>query len=430
MMRFNSVAFNVFAFYVLISTAAQAAEWKLEPSASIRGQYNDNVGMRNENNNPVSSTGYTLIPKIKFSIEEQNLWDVSLNTRGKFTRYQNLDDADSNNVFAKFDSGRKTERAAYRLNASYTRNTNFDDDFDTQSPIAGLVDNKTERKTVTFSPSIRWNSSQTSVAILSVNITDISYEEVTSLNLRGYTNDNISFRAYRQLLEKHSLGFTASYTEQDTPSIEFTANTAALNLDYTYKVNQRSSLELSLGARRVKSFTPDEPACDIQGGSIVPLDGADECPNFPPLIISVPTVIEGLDSVNDGTVINLSYSIQDENNSHNFNIARNVVPSSTGSVQEQRAANYRFGIKSTEKISSDILFDGSETTVIGGGDSSNDRTRYRVDSTVRYKLTRDWSLNFKYSYIYQNITNTDEDSRSNAIYINLSLNWPKLATTY
>jgi len=408
----------------------QAAEWKLEPSASVRAQYNDNVGMRSEDDNPISSTGYTLDPKINLSIEEQNLWDVSLKTRGKFTRYQDLENAGSNNVFTYFDSGRKTERVAYRLSASYTLNTNFDDDYDTESPIAGLIDDKTERKTISLSPSIRWNTSQTSVAIFSVNTSDISYDEVADTNLRDYTNDSVTFRAYWEILEKHSLGFTTSYTEQETPSLKFTADTTAFNLDYTYKINQRSNLQLSLGFRRVESFIPDEPACDIQGGGIIPLDGADECPNLPPFIVSVPTVIEGLDSVSDGTVVNLSYSVQSERGSQSFNLVRNVIPSSTGSVQEKVSATYKFKIETTEKLTTNMLIDASETKAISGLDSSIDRKLYRIEPSITYRLDRNKHISFKYKYMAQRFLNSDEHSKSNAIYIELSLNWPKLATTY
>ena len=399
-MFFKSLILNVLIISVLAVGAAQSAEWKLEPSVSVSTQYNDNVGMRTEANNPVSSTGYTLDPKINIVAEEQYLWNMSLSTRAKFTRYQDIQNSDSNNIYMNLSSGWQTERAMLRLNAGYTRNTNFDDDYDTESPLAGLIDDKTERETVSFSPSIRWNLSQTSIVIFSITTTDISYDEVASTSFRDYTNDSASFQAYWQVLEKHTLGYTVSYSEQETPDYNYSSDTTVLNLDYTYNINQNSDLKVSLGGRRLIS---------LQENSLFFGD---------------------LKSEDNGITYSLSYSNQTERASNSFNASRNVVSSSTGSIQEQRSVNYKFSLKNTEKFTSNLLLDGSEALTIGAGDSSNDRTRYRVEPSIYYKLNRDWALSFKYSYINQTITDTDEDSTSNAVYINLSLNWPKLATTY
>jgi len=414
----KSLILNVLIVNVLVVGVAQSAEWKLEPSVGISTQYNDNVGMRTEANNPVGSSGYTLDPKINIVAEEQNLWDMSLSTRAKFTRYQDIENADSNNVYLSFGSRRQTERAMLSLNASFTRNTNFDDDFDTESPLAGLIDDKTERETVSFSPSIRWNLSQTSVLIFSVTTTDNSYDEVTSTNFRDYTNDRAEFQAYWQVLEKHTLGYTVSYSEQETPDYNYSSDTTVLNLDYTYNLTQSSDLKLSLGGRRNNS--PVILRCVTPGE----FEFTGECRFSDPIFDDKKT------EADDGVTINLSYSNQTERASNSFNTSINVASSSTGSDQEQRSVNYRFRFKNTERFTSNLLLDVSEAKTIGGGDSSNDRTRYRVEPSMYYKLSRDWALSFKYSYINQNITDTDEDSTSNAVYINLSLNWPKLATTY
>jgi len=427
------IVLNVLIISVLSSSALQAAEWKLEPSVGIRTQYNDNVGLRTEANNPVGSTGYTLDPKIKLAAEEQNLWNLSLSTRGKVTRYQDLRDADSDNVYVDLGSGWQTERVMLRFNASLTRNTNFDDDYDTESPLAGLTDDKTKRKTITFSPSVRWNWSQTSVAIFSINTTDISYDEVISTNLRDYTNDSVSFQAYWQVFERHSLGYTVSYSEQETPEVNYSSDTTVLNIDYTYNLNQRSDLKFSLGGRSVDSFSASRfigcTFTDAFGSTFVPAGSETSCPVIP-FIIVIPEFTEDVRSKDNGLVINLSYSNQTERVSNIFNVARNIIPSSTGSTQEQRSVNYKFSFKNTERFTSSLLLDGSEAETIGGGDSSYDRTRYRIEPSIYYKLSRDWGLSFKYSYINQNLTNTDQDSTSNAVYINLLLNWPKLATTY
>jgi len=417
-MFFKSLILNVLTISLLTASAVQAAEWKLEPSVGISTQYNDNVGMRTEVNNPIGSTGYTLDPKINIVAEEQNLWDMSLSTRAKFTRYQDIQNSDSNNIYVNFGSGWQTERAMLRLNASFTRNTNFDDDYDTESPLAGLIDDKTERETTSLSPSVRWNLSKTSRIIFSVSTTDISYNEVTSTSFRDYTNDSVEFKWDWQALQKHTFGYTASYSEQETPKINYTSDTSVLSVDYTYNFSQSSDIKVSLGGRRTNLSEI------IRCVTLGEFEVTRKCRFSDPIYSDMKT------GEDNGVTVNLSYSNQTERASNSFNVSRNVASSSTGSIQEQRSVNYKFSFKNTERLTSNLLLDGSKAETIGGGDSSNDRTRYRVEPSIYYKLSRDWALSFKYSYINQNITDTDEDSTSNAVYINLFLNWPKLATTY
>ena len=417
-MFFKSLILNVLTISLLTASVVQAAEWKLEPSVGMSTQYNDNVGMRTEANNPVGSTGYILDPKINIVAEEQYLWDMSLSTRAKFTRYQDIENSDSNNIYLDFGSGWQTERAMLRLSAGFTRNTNFDDDYDTESPLAGLIDDKTERETTSLSPSVRWNLSKTSRIIFSVSTTDISYNEVTSTSFRDYTNDSVKFKWDWQVFQKHTFGYTASYSEQETPKINYTSDTSVLSVDYTHNFNQSSDLIFSLGGRRTNSseiircVTPGE------------FEFTGTCRFSDPIYSDMKT------GTDDGVNVNLSYSNQTERASSSFNASKNVVSSSAGIEQVQTSVNYKFSFKNTERFTSSLLLDGSESETIGGGGTSNDRTRYRVEPSIYYKLNRDWALSFKYSYINQNITDTDEDSTSNAVYINLSLNWPKLATTY
>ena len=411
--------------FLIVSTLTvnnvYSAEWKIEPSLGLNTQYNDNVGLRSEANNPQSSTAYTLVPNIKFAAEEQGLWEMSLNTRGKLTRYQGIEDADSDNVFLSYDTNRRTERTALRLSASYTRNINFDTDFDTQNTISGLLDDKTEQTTVSISPSIQWNPSNISVIIFSLTSTDVSYDEVITALLRDYSNDSASLQAYWQVLEKHTLGYTVSYTEQESPEAGFTSDTTVLNMDYTYNISAESDIKLSLGGRRVNSVTENALFLGCETPSI--FDGPTSCAFGSP-------ILGDLESRDDGVVVNVSYTSQSDQYSNRFNISRNVVSSSTGGVQEAVNANYNYNYRHTERFSSDLLLDSSETKTVSGVDSSNDRTQYRIDASIVYKLNRDWRLSFKYSHIEQTITNTDIDSKANAVFINLFLNWPKLATTY
>jgi len=439
MMRFNSVVINVFAFYVLISTTAQAAEWKLEPSVSLRTLYNDNVSMRTEEDIPVSSTGYSIDPQIRFAAEEQSLWDLSLSTRGKLTRYKDRPDADSDNVYVNFDSGRQTERMMLRLSASFTRNTNFDDEYDTESPDAGLLDDKSESDTILVSPSVSWSMSESSYVTLRLNSTDVKYDEVSTFSQSDYVTDNSILNITWDVAQNHRLGFTGSYADYANQEARYFYDQTVFQLDYTYTLNQVSNFKISVGARNTDILRKNIlTGCDAYASNdlttslgVVPIENfpSGTCP-LSSTFITIFRVFEDVEETDDGTTFDISYASDSESSGHKFSLGMNVSPSGISGAQIERNVSYKFIKSNTEKFTTNLLVDISETEALSNVYSSNDRVRYRIEPSFSYKLNRDWGVSFKYSYIAQNISDSDQDSISNSIYINLSLNWPKLATTY
>jgi len=393
----------ILAICLLSSGVSSAAEWKSEPSLFLKGQYNDNVRMRTDELKE-ASTGFTLEPRLKFAGEELQRWDMAVDTRAKITRFQDIEDGDSENLFFDFNGGRQTELTDWRLGANYSKNTNFDTDFDTSNPDAGIGD-RTERTTASISPSVRWNTSETSQIRFNLNSTQVTYGKVTSRNYTDYDNNSLSFVAYWMLAENHQLGFTSSYSEYDSPDANFSYDLAILQFDYTYNINPTSDLSLSLGGRRLDSLRT----------------------------VVIP-VIEDISNQESGTVVNLSYSSQSETASHRFSGGRTISPSSFGGAQEVRSVTYQFSIKNTERFITKLLLDGSEASTVNGTASSflNDRTQYRIEPSVTYRLSKNWNLQFLYRYIAQDYTNSlvDRDATSNAVYINLYLHWPKFVTTY
>lgn len=406
---------------MLYTSSLCAAEWKAEPSVGVRTQYNDNITLRSEDNNPQSSTGYTIDPRIKFTGVEQQLWDLSLDARGKLTRFQDIEDTDSNNVFIALGAGYNTERFKWRLNANLDRNTSLDTDFDTASPDAGLFDDRTERTTVSIAPSLRWNSGETSVMIFSVESTNVSFDKVLSSNLVDFENDKVSFQAYWGVSDNHSLGFTTSYTEQESPDTGFSSDTTVLNLDYTYTQSQSSTWKISLGGRQLNSLRKNGEFLGCDPESI--FDGPTSC------AFGLP-ILGDLESQDNGVVVNVAYSHDSERSSQRFNTYQNVVSSSTGGVQEQQNVSYSLDFRNTERFTTRLNLSGSRSETISGVDSSIDVVSYRLEPSVSYRLDKNWKLSFLYRHIQQNRIDSDVDSTSNAVNVNLYLHWPKLATTY
>lgn len=419
LVEFRAIVKILLLMPVFISGMSHAAEWKSEPGLSFNGQYNDNVRMQSDQSIPEATTGFSLVPRIKFSGQELSLWDMSVDARGRMTRYQDIEDADSDDIFFSFDGGRNTELSAWRLNASFDRNTNFDTDYETQNPDAGTLNDRTERKTATVSPSVRWSLSETSQMSFSLTTIDVSYAEKINQNVQDYDYDSAQYSAFWRIGENHQLGFTGAYSEYDSPEANFAWENTELSLDYTYSISQTSTLSLSLGGRELVSTVTD--------GLFVCSDAAQ---SLATCTLPATVITEDLVGEDRGTVTDISYTSESETASHNFSGGRTVIPSSFGGAQEQRKLSYLYRKKHTERLSSGLILDASETETLSGIDSSNDRALYRIEPSLNYRLSKNWKLKFIYRYIEQHLTDSDKDSSSNAVYLNLNIHWPKLVSTY
>lgn len=420
--------------FLLPASVVDAAEWKAEPTINIKTQYNDNVRMRPDENNPESSTGFTFEPRIKFAGVERQIWDMSVDARGKITRFQDIEDADSENKFFIVNAGRQTERTDWRLNTSYEDNSSFDTDFDTKGPDAGLLDDHTQRKTASISPSVSWSMSETSRLSFSINSTNVKYEEVTNFNYNDYENNSVQLNAAWLLVQNHQIGFTASYSEYDSSDADFSYDQTVLQMDYTYTINATSSFGFSFGGRRLDSLASNVTVACEAGGNVFDISQVSTTGSCPSTIFVFPVtpILEDIEAENDGTVTSLTYTSKAETTSHSFSSARTVQPSSFGAAQEVYNATYQFSIRNTERFSTALILDASKTETLSGvaGSDIYDNVRYRFEPSISYKLNENWNLSVLYRYFNTERKNLDEESVSNAIYVNLYLHWPRLTTTY
>ena len=180
-------------------------------------------------------------------------------------------------------------------------------------------------------------------------------------------------------------------------------------------------LQISLGGRRLNSLRKDGDFLGCETPSI--FDGPTSC------AFGLP-ILGDLEKQDNGAVVNLSYSYDGERASQYFNASKNVVSSSTGGVQEVQSSSYSLDFKNTQRFSTRLNLSGSKSVTISGADSSIDVTSYRFEPSISYKLDKNWNLSFLYRHIKQNRIDSNVDSTSNAVYVNLYFNWPKLATTY
>jgi predicted porin len=273
--------------------------------------------------------------------------------------------------------------------------------------------------------------SETSLLNFSIGHTDVSFDETSNDNYSDYTYDNLQLSYTWLFSENHRIGLTGTYSEFDSPESDFSYDQTVLSLDYTYTINETSNISMSVGSRQLDSLAEDVTVgCEVEGFvDPVPLDpNTGECPI--PSFFGPTPIIEDITQKNDGTVVNLAYSNQYQRSSFRLDMSRSVIPSSFGSAQEEKRAELFANHALTERLNSDIKFSASETRTLDGGNSINDRDRMQLSMSLVYKLSKDTNLSLLYNYVEQTLIETEQDSASNALMINLYMGWPRLATTY
>lgn len=404
------------------SLPAVSAEWSAAPGLNLSAQYNDNVTMRTHDE--LSSDGYTVEPILNLDGRDEN-WKLNMRTVLRSTRYNDLDNSDSDNYFFNLGGGYYTETQQYGLDASFTRNNTYDTDYNTQLPGAQLVDDRTERETTLISPFWQWQMTETGTLVISLSAQDVEYDEVTSLNYKDYQLDSAFVKNIWSLTQRSQLGFSVQIQTYSSEKSPFTYQGEAYNdytefdnqiyrLEYAYLISEKTQFEASMGKRRTTTTFHDQPiACISSLGPICLL-----------------YEIGDQEVADDGADLALNFSHSNEVSSFKVSLSRMVQPASFGGAQEIDKIVIQHEYSWSERTKSSVILEAFETTSIDGLDTVNDRERYRIEPGLSWKLAKDTRLNVTYRHIRQTFTQADVDSKSNMFIVGLSMSWPKLFSTF
>lgn len=407
----------VFANLVLwlLPVAASAAEYSAEPALYLGGQYNDNVRLAPVNQE--DSSGYTVEPHLRLKAEEQ-IWNVNLDSRYRLVRYSAVDRADSDNAFVNLGSQYKTELQTFNLSGKYERNTTVDTVFDTQLPESGLTTDNVERKTKSVSPSWSWLFAEGWYLNVNLNKTRIQYDKTNISGLNDYETQSGGVGINWQLSETNLLGMYISKLNYDSKLSNFKFEQPSLQFSYINQLSESTKLTFSAGrwkmASTVTNYLIDCNAFIFRNGNL-------EC---------VSPVYGDKDYNDRGNLMSLKYESKTETGTWNVDLKRTINPSGYGTAQQEDRLTYQLHHRFLERHSLNLILDDRKTVTVQGANNSQDRRLYRIQPSWGYKLTKNWNLIVRYTYLKQHMLERNADSESNAIYVTLSMNWPRLVSSY
>jgi hypothetical protein len=415
----------LFSAGLLCQYGAVAAEWKAEPALNLSSVYNDNIGIRS--NNVRNSTGYTVAPGLELRVQEPN-WDVGFDARVKVTRYNDIDDADSDNYFFNLKSGYATERHKFRLSGSFSRNNTFDTDYDTELDAAGRTDDHTEQETTIITPLWEWQMSESSTVSVALSSSDIEYDEVTSGNYLSYRLNGITIGSSWSLSKVSNVGLQFKYEAYESEKAPFEYQTVnfenyrdyekfVYQFTYGYQMSERSNVNMTLGTRKIESTIHDIPVGCSLPNPFIP----DGCFVY---------TIGDSENSEDGVEASFDYHHSTEVSLLKASVSRAVQPSIFGGAQEEKSMAIQYQSNISERLSGRLILDAKEIKSVDEFNSQNDYRRYRFEPRLAWRLKKDWVLSVAYRHIRQQMIETNDDGDSNIIYVSLGIFWPRLASTY
>jgi len=135
--------------------------------------------------------------------------------------------------------------------------------------------------------------------------------------------------------------------------------------------------------------------------------------------VATESTVEGVDDDSTGVSASIGLRYRAETTSYHVQIRSAVVPSSAGEVFHQNSVRFDITGTRTTQVSWSVRGDWIDRSAVREESDQSDRTYYRINPTITYKLTQDWSLAFRYGFSYQKRSDGGNATRNQA-YIGLT----------
>src|SRR5258706_1349034 len=179
----------------LTPSLSQAAEWSMEPSVDLRGEYDDNVNFASHPHPSVWAIKFS--PDVKFSGATEAL-DVSGRIRVNVNRYFGENGLDTTDYITSLHSSYKTERHLLGLNIEAVR----DSTLMSELSETGVVNERRQRTRVTANPT--WSRSLTEATSLKATYRydDVRYADTAGTSLIDYHEQSATVGLQSNLSER------------------------------------------------------------------------------------------------------------------------------------------------------------------------------------------------------------------------------------
>ena len=412
------------AFLLLLSLPAQAAEWLVEPTISLRTGYNDNIRLDTLSEEPVWETAVT--PSVRFGVAKENrgLFGKAYASVRRFSGGSGRNSSsqlDREDYHLDTDAYYGTERNRFSGLLNYTQDSTLDSELD---QTGQALSSRATRETITLGP--RWTGTlnEKTRADLSYNYTTVSYEDEEKFQrLIEYDYHQFSAALLRQLTPRIQGTLSTAYSSYQ-PDSGFDSDTVNIQVGLSRSFSETLSTSWLAGYRETKSDTL------IATGFCF---GADPGAKFPGCKGGLPiqTGTTKDDDTNSGSVYSANITKLLEKGELSAELSRASNPSSDGELLDTTRLVLAGTHKFSEKLRTSLRIEYSNAETISRVSNNirkTDEDFFRIRPKLFWKWHREWQLAAEYEYV----ENEDNDrnsgtARRNAFYLTLSYQYPKIS---
>ncbi len=242
--RFQNVIVSIllgsFAIF-LASLSADAAVWRLDPSITLSGSYNDNLQLLSDPDKR-EVYGRSFSPALSFHSLSGKL-DLRGTLSSKVTRYSKASRFDTTNYLFSFSPQYRLDRGIGSLNTSYLRDTSLQQEL----LETGLALKRADRSALTLNPTWRHSFTERSSLHLSYNFKRVDFVSGPAFGLFDFKDQSASASLNVQVTDVNNLTASLSYSENKVSVLNLRSETFSTQIGGGHRFSDSFQARLSLG---------------------------------------------------------------------------------------------------------------------------------------------------------------------------------------
>ncbi|MBK1719924.1 outer membrane beta-barrel protein [Thiocystis violacea] len=366
--------------------AVHAEQWYVEPSASIRALYDDNVRLGSVNN--IGSFAATATAEVESGRRSET---TELGVRAKLlaSRYTEVSDLDETDGMLGFLSARQMGRSRFKFDGEF----NYDSTSTSEVSTTGFVQANKRRQRFLLSPSWNYTLTPRSQVEASFSYQGVAYEDVELIPLFDYSFSQVGLTLIHSLSER-SQGFSrVTYDKYDASTVDTQSDNYGFELGANYRLSETLTFSAFAGLRHSKAETPG-------------LFGIEETENTGPLF---------------ETSLTKTFQV----GQLNLKADRSLLPSSSGTLLDTTSLGMSFDYPIGPRWTLSFSAEGYKNRTPDGNSSSSDRDYLSFSPRLRHRLSESLYLDLGYRYRWQKYDTRSDEAESNAIYLGLQYSLPR-----
>ncbi len=241
--------------WVGTATDGQSAEWFLQPSLAIKGEYNSNLTLTAFDHDP--TFGHWVSPGARFGGATEAL-EVSGQMAADFVQYYGGQNVSLTNLYFPLATKYRMEKEIFSLDGGFTR----DNTLMGELRQTGVVLSFTQRNLWRLNPSWTHNITEKLSTTTSYQFNDVSYDNGSRLGLVDYQLHVGSAGASYLISERDRLDVTGLVVRFGAPDLKIRSTVLGPQLSYSHNFSESLTAVVSGGPRHVSSSS------EIQGRSL------------------------------------------------------------------------------------------------------------------------------------------------------------------